>query len=78
MTENFGTKDIYLAAALVALGATYIGADKSEPRHMEFQFLNDGFDYDSVHTDWVNSVLKVNAVAFKNALQQMKSVVHSA
>jgi len=76
--EKFSTKDIYLAAAIIAFGGEYIGADKSEPRHMEFQFrIGDSVDLDDIHTQWVNQTLKINAVAFKNAIQQMKSVVHS-
>jgi len=77
MTEKFSTKDIYLAAAIIALGGQYDGADKSEPRHMKFMFADNGVDYDDIHTQWVNSTLKINAVAFKNGIQQMKSVVHS-
>jgi len=78
MDEKFSTKDIYLAAAIIALGGKYAGADKTEPRHMEFQFEAVGVDYDEIHTQWVNGDLRINAVAFKNAIQQMKSVVHSA
>jgi hypothetical protein len=77
MEEKFVTKDIYLSAALIALGALYDGADKSEPRHMEFRLVGDR-DFDDLHTQWVNGTLTVNAVRFKNALQQLKSVVHSA
>lgn len=77
MEDKFRTKDIYLAAAIIALGGKYEGADKTEPRHMEFMFSDDGVNYDDIHTQWVNGTLKINAVAFKNAIQQMKSVVHS-
>ena len=78
MEERFSTKDIYLAAAVIALGGKYSGADKSEPRHMVFKFEPVGVDYDEIHTQWVNGDLRINAVNFKNAIQQMKSIVHSS
>ena len=78
MKDETSTKDIYLAAAFITLGATYDGADKSDPRHMIFSFSGDGVDLDEIETQWVNSQLRVNAVHFKNALQQMKAIVHSA
>ena len=70
--KSFLTKDIYLAAALIALGAQYDGADKTEPRHMEFRLLSDETDFDDVHTKWVNGTLSGNFIGFKNALQQFK------
>ena len=61
MEEQFGTKDLYLAAALITLGGKYSRADKSEPRHMIFYFdAVDGIDYDEIHTQWVNGTLKGN------------------
>lgn len=77
MEEQFSTKDIYLCSALIALGARYDSADRTDPRHIIFYLIPNGLDIDSAHTQWVNNELMVNAVSFKNALQQMKSVIHS-
>jgi hypothetical protein len=87
------TKDIYLSAAWLALGAKYERVDRSEPRHMEF-FFSSGEDHVSepargtlvimrdvdlelIEKQWANAELVVNAVKFKEALQRMKSLVHS-
>lgn len=77
MEEQFSTKDIYLCSALIALGARYESADRTDPRHIVFYLSHSGIDVDDIHTQWVNNELMVNAVSFKNALQQMKSVIHS-
>lgn len=35
-------------------------------------------DLDEYEKQWANGTLMINAVAFKNAIQQMKSVIHSS
>lgn len=35
------------------------------------------FDMNYYEKEWVNGSLLINAVAFKNAIQQMKSVIHT-
>lgn len=89
------TKDIYLAATFIALGARYSHANKEDPRHMEFFFEtphedalenSDNFladlttalpDLNKIEKDWVNGNVMVNAVKYKEAIQRMKSIVHS-
>lgn len=83
------TKDLYLAASYMALGAKYERTDKSDKRHMEFFFspkplfetgtLSDTLkqDLDQIETDWVNGCVMVNAVQYKEALQRLKSIIHS-
>lgn len=91
MKDKIETTDIYLSAALLALGARLESVDKEDPRHMKFtiipepqfesQILKDAipfkFDLEYYEREWVNGSLMINAVKFKNAIQQMKSAVHS-
>jgi hypothetical protein len=87
---EWGTSTIYLAAAVMALGAEYSRTDKSDPRRMIFYFTipedkadleryfgNLKFDFGSVEKQWTNQTLNVNAYRYANALQSLKSVVHS-
>lgn len=87
------TKDIYLAACWLAMGAKYDHADKTDARHMEF-FISpkplfetgvlagtltnmDGQDLKKIEEDWANGCVMVNAVQYKDALQRLKAVIHS-
>lgn len=83
------TKDIYLAAALLALGAIYEGADRTDPKHMQFKFSprntqSDAIpsvavqNLDFIESQWVNKSLVINAVDYADAIKRMKSIVHSA
>jgi len=94
MTKQIeSTKDIYLAAAWMASGAKYEKVDKTDPRHQEFYFSStneeptpDGsmvlvlkvVNMEEIKEQWVNAELMVNAVQFKEALQRMKSIIHSS
>lgn len=84
------TTDIYLASALSALGANLENVDKTDPRHMEFEFsprkASTGalatidlpiMDLEFIERQWANKTLSVNAVEFADAIKRMKSVVHS-
>jgi hypothetical protein len=84
------TKDIYFAAALLALGAEYESADRTDPRHVEFYFsprkAKTGAlatleiatqDLDAIEAQWVNKTLVVNAIEYSEAIKRMKSIVHN-
>lgn len=83
------TKDIYLAAAMIALGAKHEKTDKTDPKHMQFEFsaptaFKTGElakipapSLEQIESEWVNATLMVNAVAYKDALQRLKGIVHS-
>ena len=95
MKNKITTSDIYFTAALIALGSKLDGVDKSDPRHMQFTVIRQGYEFESPNLpqgdavasmqidleeyekQWVNGTLLINAVAFKNAIQQMKSMIHS-
>ena len=87
---NKKTSDIYLAAALLSLGAKLENTNKDDPRHMEFEFSSPS-DFqtgalrdltekslDDLESQWVNRTLSVNAFDFAEAIKRMKSIVHSS
>lgn len=81
------TKDVYLAAAFLTFdGVELIRVDKTDPRHMEFVFEKPDLPnivgmstltLDDIEMQWVNNELSGNFTDFKNAIQRMKSVIHS-
>lgn len=92
MTDKikWGTSSIYLAAAVMALGAEYDSTDKTETRKMIFYFVipedkadvekyfgNLRFDFESVERAWTNRSLMVNASRYSESIQALKSVIHS-
>jgi len=94
MNKQYKTKDIYMAAILLALGAKLEKTDRTDPRHQEFEFstpetgiketddkqvkVQSGLDFECIETAYANADLMVNAVAFKEAIQRMKSLIHSS
>lgn len=90
---TYKTKDIYLASVILALGGKLDHTDKTDPRHQEFHFspvgedifvdnsspltISHSLDFEQIETDYANADLMINAVKFKEALQRMKSVIHS-
>lgn len=87
---NKKTTDLYLASALSALGAILENVDKTDPRHMIFEFaprkVSTGElakidlptqDLDAIERDWANQILVVNAVQYSEAIKRLKSIVHS-
>ena len=78
------TTKIYLAAALLSLGAGLDYVDKSDPRHMEFcliysaPFAEEDEWFERNLQEWENKTLTVNAVSYMDSLQRLKSEVHRA
>lgn len=91
MTKKLSsTKTLGLAAAWASLGANYESVDRTDPKHQEFTFspraVSSGElalltiptqDLDAIEAQWVNKTLQVNAVDYYDALQRMKSLIHS-
>lgn len=87
-TKEKSTKDLYLAAAYLALGAEYLRTDRADPKNMIFWFAPKKFDsvslpeapvqdLDRMEAQWVNDTLVVSAVKYAAAIKHMKSLVHS-
>lgn len=88
MENKLSSTDIYLAAALMSLGAKLVDVNREEPRHMIFSLEMDGFEssilnqtdahlLSNLEKEYANEQLMVNAVKYKDAIQRLKSVVHS-
>jgi hypothetical protein len=91
MKSKKSTTDIYLAAAMLALGAELSNTDKEDPRHMVFTFevntpddaegvsnSSKALDLDWVENHWTNGSLLVNATEYADAIRRMKSNVHTS
>lgn len=82
------TTDIYFAAALSVLGGVPESIDKTDPRHMVFEFkprslsapLPEGpsVDLEEIERRWANRDLPVNAPEYAEAIRRMKSLVHGS
>ena len=80
------TSDVYLASACLALGYKLETVNRTDPRHMRFEFsseiqtgtLGELSKLDEVEVKWANRSLIVNAFDFAEAIKRMKSVIHSS
>jgi len=76
------TTKIYLASALISLGAGLGRIDKSDPRHMEFHLTysspiaDEEEWFERQYRAWDNKTLQVNAQEFVDAIQLLKQEVH--
>ena len=81
------TSDVYLAAACLALGYKLETVNRTDPRHMQFEFASpiqtgtlgelSQLELDVIEVEWANRSLLVNAFDFAEAIKRMKSVIHS-
>lgn len=76
------TTKLYLAASLISLGAGKVGIDRTDPKHMKFILsfsspIADEDEWFARQTEaWENRTMTVNAQAFVDAIQDLKSEVH--
>lgn len=87
------TSALNMAAAFLAKGAVLVGTDKADPKHMVFclevpkqpeevlpEKVSEKIDeasLDAWETQWANDTLMVHARRYSEALQTLKSIVHS-
>lgn len=82
------TSDVYLASACLALGYKLETVNRTDPRHMRFEFSaeiqtgtlgeSSKLEMSEVEVKWANRSLTVNAFDFAEAIKRMKSVIHSS
>lgn len=76
------TSKMYLAAALMSLGARKTGIDKSDPKRMKFvlsyslPFSDETEWFEKMEASWDNRSLTVNAQDFVDFIQELKVDVH--
>ena len=71
------TKDIYLAAAYLAIGAVLDDVKKDDPRHLRFVFLCDNVELD-VEDSYINGKLMVSASKYAESIRHLKSIIHAS
>lgn len=82
------TSSVYLAAALLSLNFKLENVDRKDPRHMVFEFAGVAHSgilgelvqgsLQEVEKQWANKTLQVNAFDYAEAIQRMKSIIHSS
>jgi len=79
--ENmFSTADMYLAALLLANEYSLVNVDRSDPKHIHFQFTTceeDEVPLQEVVRDYTNGDAVVSASRFVEAIRKIKSLIHS-
>ena len=94
MTEKIkSTKNIRLATCWMALGAEYVGVDRTDRSHQIFKFssgedkirevegkqilVTREVDLEDIEVKLANKQLMINANDLFDAFQRMKSIIHS-
>ena len=82
------TSDVYLASALLSLKYELVNIDRTNPKHMIFEFsagtsenLGDAvrtYNIENVEKMWANQTLTGNLNDFSEAIKRMKSLIHSS
>lgn len=77
INKQFSTKDLYLAAAILATNlGTLDHTDRSDRRHMKFYFAGDYLALIAAELDWTNRKIGGNLSDYADAIRVMKSEVH--
>jgi hypothetical protein len=74
------TTDLYLGAAIIASGGLLLNTNRSDPRHIEFSFdspKESSLNLTDLLQQWASNTLMVSAVGYKEAIQRLKSLIHS-
>lgn len=74
--NSYKTTNIYLAAALLILGASLEDIDYSNIKHQVF-ILGGRLDFLTIERAWFDGNVNGNLVKYKDALQKLKSKIHS-
>lgn len=76
MINEFGTKDIYFTAALMAKGFEISDIDKSDVKHQRFIFGGYGNELYELEKDYINKKFSVDLASFKESYIRLKSLIH--
>jgi hypothetical protein len=77
-TENT-TRNFYLAACYMSLGAKYenMSCDEGNASRKTFHFSGD-IDFAQVKKDFSNGTLMINAARYADCLRNLKSILHGS
>jgi hypothetical protein len=73
--EKVTTTNFYLASAFIALGYNISSLDRSDCKHIKFEFDNDPGLID-IQRQWDDKSLTVNARDFAEAIREVKMKIH--
>jgi hypothetical protein len=80
MMEENTTRNFYLAAAYMTLGAQYVemtSDDCNSPGRKTFHFTGE-IDFAQVKKDFTNGTLMVSASRYADSLRNLKSILHGS
>ncbi len=75
-TLKYSTRDMYLAAAMMAEGVKYLEADRTDPRKIIFVFEKTD-EVSRIEQEWTNGTLVGLYTAMADALRRIKSIIHA-
>ncbi len=82
--KTVSTADMYLAALLLAKDFSLINIDRSDPKHIHFEFDSESDDpqigagsADDLIRSYTNGDAVVRASRFVEALRKIKSLIHA-
>ena len=79
MTQDSETRNFYLAACYMALGAKYekMSCDEINPGRKTFHFSGE-IDFLQTKKDFANGTLIINASRYSDCLRNPKSILHGS
>jgi hypothetical protein len=73
------TKNFYLAAAFMTLGAKYESMSNEDPNPGKKTFHFSGtIDFQKIKKDFANETLQINASRYADCIRNLKSILHGS
>lgn len=70
------TTNFYFASALVALGHSITGYDRSDPKHIKFLFNLEDMEWEDLNNAWDAKELKGSFREYADAVREIKMKIH--
>lgn len=73
--EKIVTTNFYLASAFISLGHSISNLDRTDPKHIKFEF-DANSELCDIQKTWDDKSLMVNARDFAEAIREVKMKIH--